>query len=140
MKDRYNPYSNLILLFPSSISFRRCGEQVLSKNSKYTLLPRYSKYAKNLRIIATCDGASSVSQVGNEVASILTKKCFDKVRMCFLAAVVAGSELHLRIFRDTRAVIAINGCFLICVSNILRKKGIELYYEVTTTEMGAKRS
>ena len=111
----------------------------MSKNNKYTLLPHCSKYAPNLVIVATCDGASSVGQVGNEVARILTKKYPDKVRMCCLAAVAAGSELHLRIFRDAKAVIAINGCPLRCASNILRKNGIEPYYEVTITEMGVPK-
>lgn len=111
----------------------------MSKNNKYTLLPHCSKYAPNLVIVATCDGASSVGQVGNEVARMLTKKYPDKVRMCCLAAVAAGSELHLRIFRDAKAVVAINGCPLRCASNILRKNGIEPYYEVTITEMGVPK-
>ncbi len=75
----------------------------------YTLLPKCSEYARDLVIAAACDGASSVGQVANEVARILTKSFPDKVRMCCLAAIAAGSELHVRIFRDARAVLAVNG-------------------------------
>ena len=107
---------------------------------EYTLLPSCSKYAPNLIIIAACDGASSVGQVGNEVARIITKRYPHLVRMCCLAAVAAGSDLHLRIFRDARAVIAINGCQLKCASNVLRKHGISPAYEVTITELGIQKA
>ncbi|MCE4606252.1 MAG: putative zinc-binding protein [Desulfurococcales archaeon] len=40
---------------------------------EYTLLPSCSKYAPNLITIAACDGASSVGQLGNEVAKILAQ-------------------------------------------------------------------
>ena len=108
--------------------------------SKYTLLPSCSKYAPNLIIVAACDGASSVGQIGNEVARILTKKYPNLVRMCCLAAVAAGSKIHLKIFRDAKAVIAINGCPLKCASNVLRKQGIEPAYEVTITELGVPKA
>jgi uncharacterized metal-binding protein len=106
----------------------------------YTLLPSCSKYAKDLIIVAACDGASSTGQIGNEVARILTKTYPDKVRMCCLAAVAAGSKVHLKIFRDAKAVIAINGCPLKCASNVLRSKGIKITYEVTITDMGVPKA
>ncbi|ADM27677.1 DGC domain protein [Ignisphaera aggregans DSM 17230] len=102
----------------------------------YTLLPSCSKYASNLIIVATCDGASSTGQIGNEVARLLTNTYPQLVRMCCLSAVAAGSQLHLKIFRDAKTVIAINGCALKCASNVLRKNGIEPTYEVTITELG----
>jgi len=103
---------------------------------KFTLLPHCSTYAPNLIIVATCDGASSTGQIGNEVARILTNRYPQLVRMCCLSAVGAGSQLHLKIFRDAKAVIAINGCPLKCASNVLRKNGIEPTYEVTVSELG----
>jgi uncharacterized metal-binding protein len=106
----------------------------------YTLLPSCSKYAPNLIIVAACDGASSTGQIGNEVARILTKTYPNLVRMCCLAAVAAGSKIHLKIFRDARAVIAINGCPLKCASNVLRKNGIEPTYEVTITDFGVPKA
>jgi len=107
-----------------------------SKSRSYTLLPSCSQYAPNLIIVAACDGASSTGQIGNEVARILTKRYPQLVRMCCLSAVAAGSPVHLKIFRDAKAVIAINGCALKCASNVLRKNGIEPTYEVTVTELG----
>ena len=80
------------------------------ETEKYTLLPSCSQHAPNLIMVAACDGASSTGQIGNEVARLITKRYPDKVRMCCLAAVMAGSELYLRIFRDAKAVIGINGC------------------------------
>lgn len=106
----------------------------------YTLLPSCSKYAPNLIIVATCDGASSVGQIGNEVARILTKKYPELVRMCCLAAVAAGSPVHIKIFKSARAVLAINGCPLKCASNVLRKQGIEPTYEVTISELGVPKA
>jgi len=105
----------------------------------YTLLPSCSKYAPSLIIVAACDGASSTGQIGNEVARILTNTYPQLVRMCCLSAVAAGSQVHLKIFRDAKAVIAINGCALKCASNVLRKNGIEPTYEVTITELGVPK-
>jgi uncharacterized metal-binding protein len=76
----------------------------------YQLLPNCLKYAENLIIVAACDSASSVGQIGNEVARKLTKTFPNLVRMCCLAAVAAGSKVHLEIFKKAGAVIAINGC------------------------------
>ena len=105
----------------------------------YQLLPHCSKYASNLIIVATCDGASSVGQIGNEVARRLTKSFPDKVRMCCLSAVASGSQLHLKIFRDARAVVAINGCQLMCASNVLKQRGITPAYEVVVANEGVKK-
>jgi len=109
-------------------------------SSRYTLLPKCHEYAPKLIIVAVCDGASSTGQIGNEVARLLTKRYPDRVRMCCLSAVAAGSQVHLRIFREARAVIAINGCALRCASNILRKNGVEPTYEVTVTELGLAKA
>jgi len=106
----------------------------------YTLLPSCSKYAPNLIIVAACDGASSTGQIGNEVARLLTKRYPRLVRMCCLAAVAAGSELHLRIFRDARAVIAINGCPLRCASKVLEARGIKPSYEAIITNFGVPKA
>jgi len=106
---------------------------------KFTLLPHCSTYAPNLIIVAACDGASSTGQIGNEVARILTNRYPQLVRMCCLSAVGAGSQLHLKIFRDAKAVIAINGCPLKCASNVLRKNGIVPTYEVTVSELGVAK-
>jgi len=112
---------------------------MLMNEKSYTLLPSCSKYASSLIIVATCDGASSTGQIGNEVARILTKSYPELVRMCCLSAVASGSQLHLKIFRDAKAVVAINGCPLKCASNVLRKNGIEPTYEVTITELGVSK-
>ena len=102
--------------------------------STYQLLPRCATHAKDLVIVATCDGASTVGQIGNEVARRLSKRYPNTVRMCCLSAVSAGSEAHLKIFRDARAIIAINGCQLMCTSNILKQRGIKITYEVAVAK------
>jgi len=94
-----------------------------SGSSKYQLLPHCATHAKDLIIIATCDGASSTGQIGNEVARRLTKTFPNLVRMCCLSAVAAGSKTHLDIFKNAKAVIAVNGCQLMCASNILKGEG-----------------
>lgn len=59
--------------------------------------------------------------------------------MCCLSAVAAGSEIHVKIFRDARAVIAINGCQLKCASKVLLKQGVKPAYEVVVAETGAEK-
>ena len=59
--------------------------------------------------------------------------------MCCLSAIAAGSEAHLKIFRDAKAVIAINGCQLMCTSNILRQRGIKITYEVAVAREGINK-
>ena len=77
--------------------------------------------------------------MGNEVARRLTKTFPDKVRMCCLSAVGAGSKTHIDIFRKAKAVIAINGCQLACASSVLRQKGIEPTYEVVVAREGPSK-
>jgi len=110
-----------------------------SGSSKYQLLPHCATHAKDLIIIATCDGASSTGQIGNEVARRLTKTFPNLVRMCCLSAVAAGSKTHLDIFKNAKAVIAINGCQLMCASNILKGKGISITYEVVVAKEGINK-
>jgi len=51
-----------------------------------------------------------------------------------LSAVAAGSEVHAKILRDAKAVIAINSRQLKCASRILLKQGIKPAYEVVVAE------
>lgn len=110
-----------------------------SGSSKYQLLPHCATHAKDLIIIATCDGASSTGQIGNEVARRLTKTFPNLVRMCCLSAVAAGSKTHLDIFKNAKAVIAVNGCQLMCASNILKGKGLSITYEVVVAKEGINK-
>ena len=110
-----------------------------SNSSKYQLLPHCSTHAKDLIIVATCDGASSTGQMGNEVARRLTKRYPDMVRMYCLSAVVAGSKTHVDIFKNAKAVIAINGCQLMCASNVLRGRGIKISYEILVAKEGINK-
>ncbi|MEM0004976.1 MAG: putative zinc-binding protein [Desulfurococcaceae archaeon] len=107
--------------------------------SRYQLLPHCATHAKDLVIVATCDGASTVGQIGNEVARRLTKKYPDSVRMCCLSAVGAGSETHIKVFREAKAVIVINGCQLMCASNILRQRGLKITYEIVVAKEGVDK-
>jgi uncharacterized metal-binding protein len=106
---------------------------------KYQLLPHCGTHAEKLIIVAACDGASSTGQIGNEVARRLTKAYPDGVRMCCLSAIGAGSKTHLGIFKKAKAVIAINGCQLMCTSNVLRQRGIEPAYEIVVAKEGINK-
>jgi len=109
------------------------------ESNKYQLLPACSQYAKDLIIVATCDGASSTGQIGNEVARRLTKKFPNIVRMCCLSALASGSQLYQNIFENAKAVIAINGCQLMCASNVLKQKGIKITYEIVVAKEGVNK-
>jgi uncharacterized metal-binding protein len=92
-----------------------------------------------LIIVATCDGASSTGQIGNEVGRRLTKTYPNMVRMCCLSAVAAGSKTHIDIFKNAKAVIAINGCQLMCASKALRDKGVQTSYEIVVAKEGVDK-
>jgi len=105
---------------------------------KYQLLPHCSKESSNLDIILACDGASSVGQVGHEVAVKLTKNG-NGARMCCVTAIGANSKTHVDIAKNARRLIAINGCAMECTSKILRNLGIEPDYEITIAKEGVDK-
>lgn len=111
----------------------------IPRSSRYQLLPHCATHAKDLIIVATCDGASSTGQIGNEVARRLTKTYPNMVRMCCLSAVAAGSKTHIDIFKNAKAVIAINGCQLMCASKALRDKGVQTSYEIVIAKEGVDK-
>jgi uncharacterized metal-binding protein len=59
--------------------------------------------------------------------------------MCCLSAVAAGSKTHVDIFKNAKAVIAINGCQLMCASRVLRDKGIQITYEIVVAKEGVDK-
>ena len=61
------------------------------------------------------------------------------VRMCCLSAVAAGSKTHIDIFKNAKAVIAINGCQLMCASKALRDKGVQTSYEIVVAKEGVDK-
>ncbi|MGB9856729.1 MAG: putative zinc-binding protein [Dictyoglomaceae bacterium] len=106
--------------------------------SNWQILPHCASEAENLDIIVVCDGASSVGQVGNEVAIKLTKEN-EKARMCCMTAIAAGSKVHQDIAKKARKLIVINGCQLECASKVLRNNGIEPTYEITVAKEGVDK-
>jgi uncharacterized metal-binding protein len=121
------------------LSFSYKHDMNASRSGKYQLLPHCATHAKELVIVATCDGAATVGQVGNEVARRLTKTLPNLVRMCCLSAVAAGSKTHLDIFKNAKGVIAINGCQLTCASNVLRQRGVNIAHEVVVAKEGVDK-
>ncbi len=108
------------------------------KQENYQLLPHCSKEADNLDIILSCDGASSVGQIGHEVAVRLTKNG-NGARMCCITAIGANSKTHIDIARKARRLVAINGCNMECTSKLLRNLGIEPTYEITIAKEGVNK-
>lgn len=109
-----------------------------NKYDKFQLLPHCSKEAEGLDIILACDGASSVGQVGHEVAVKLTKEV-EGARMCCITAVASGSKLHVGIAKKARKLIVINGCQLQCASKVVRKNGNEPDYEIVIAKEGVDK-
>lgn len=105
---------------------------------KYQLLPHCSKEASNLDIILACDGASTVGQIGHEVAVRLTKNG-EGARMCCVTAIGANSKTHVDIAKNARRLIAINGCAMECTSKILKNLGIQPDYEITIAKEGVDK-
>lgn len=109
------------------------------KNKNWQVLPGCSKEAKNLDIILACDGASSVGQIGHEVAVKLTKENPDSARMCCITAVGANSKVHVDIAKKARRLIVINGCQMECASKVVKDTGIKPDYEITVAKEGIKK-
>ncbi|HHE04958.1 MAG TPA: zinc-binding protein [candidate division WOR-3 bacterium] len=107
-------------------------------DDNFQILPSCGKDAEGLDIILACDGASSVGQVGHEVAVKLTKEV-EGARMCCITAVGAGSQTHINIARKARKLIIINGCPLECASKVVRNIGIEPSYEITISKEGVDK-
>lgn len=105
----------------------------------YQLLPGCAEEAEGLDIILACDGASSVGQIGHEVAVKLTKENPKSARMCCITAVAAGSKIHVGIAEKARRLIVINGCQLECASKVIRSRGIKPDYEITVAKEGIKK-
>ncbi len=97
-------------------------------------LPGCHQKADNLDIILVCDGAASVGQVGHEVGVKLTKVMPQEFRLCCLAAIAAGSKLHLELAQKAKKLIAINGCGNKCVTKILEQRGMKPTYEFNIVE------
>ena len=70
------------------------------------LIAKLCKRGRNLYIVLACDGASSVGQIGHEVAKKLTVD--HDARMCCLAAVAANSPVHVNIAKTAKKLIIIN--------------------------------
>jgi len=107
-------------------------------DDNFQILPSCGKDAEGLDIILACDGASSVGQVGHEVAVKLTKEV-EGARMCCITAVGAGSQTHINIARKARKLIIINGCPLECASKVVRNIGIEPSYEIIISKEGVDK-
>jgi len=107
-------------------------------DDNFQILSSCGKDAEGLDIILACDGASSVGQVGHEVAVKLTKEV-EGARMCCITAVGAGSQTHINIARKARKLIIINGCPLECASKVVRNIGIEPSYEITISKEGVDK-
>ena len=105
----------------------------------YQILPGCAEEAEGLDIILACDGASSVGQIGHEVAVKLTKENPESARMCCITAVAAGSKIHVGIAEKARRLIVINGCQLECASKVVKSRGIEPDYEITVAKEGIKK-
>jgi len=111
-----------------------------NKNEEgYQLLPGCAENAEGLDIILACDGASSVGQIGHEVAVKLTKENSDSARMCCITAVGANSKVHVDIAKKARRLIIINGCQMECASKVVKNTGINPDYEITVAKEGVKK-
>lgn len=104
----------------------------------FQILPHCGTEAEGLDIILACDGASSVGQVGHEVAVKLTKEV-EGARMCCITAVGAGSQQHIDIARKARKLIVINGCPLECASKVVRNVDIKPSYAITISKEGVDK-
>ncbi len=60
--------------------------------------------------------------------------------MCCLSAVATESRIHIDIFKNAKAVVAINGCQMKCASNILKQREIQITYEVVVASEGESKT
>ena len=89
------------------------------------------------RVVFACSGAADVGEIAERAARELHRE--GAARMSCAAAIGAGIEDVVRMARDARLRLVIDGCDKRCVSECMERAGIQDYLRLDLTEMGMEK-
>ncbi|MBE9533263.1 MAG: putative zinc-binding protein [Proteobacteria bacterium] len=96
-----------------------------------------NKNTKELPLIYSCSGCSSIAQLANQVAIELDREQI--AEMSCIAGIGGGVASIVKKAKSGREIIALDGCALHCVTNSLAQHDIESTHHYTLTEYGIKK-
>ena len=92
---------------------------------------------KDLALIYSCSGCSSVAQLANQVAFSLS--CEGVAEMSCIAGVGGGVPSLVKKAKSKRRIIALDGCHLTCVKKCLSKENVVPSAHYILTDFGLKK-
>lgn len=92
---------------------------------------------RNLPLVYSCSGCSSVAQLANDLALELDRSA--QAQMSCISGVGGGVEALVKIARSGRPILALDGCALACAKSCLGKVGVEPDMHLILNRSGAKK-
>ena len=92
---------------------------------------------KALPLVYSCSGCSSAAQMANHFALRLSRE--GRAEMSCIAGVGGGVEQLVRIARQSRPILALDGCVLHCVKACLAQQGLSADATVNLADFGVKK-
>ena len=88
-------------------------------------------------LVYSCSGCSGAAQMANALAIRLDRE--DLAEMSCIAGVGGGVAALVRVARSGRAILAVDGCALKCVSACLAQAGVVADAHLVLSEHGVKK-
>lgn len=92
---------------------------------------------KDLPLVYSCSGCSSIAQMANHVALRLDRS--GEAEMSCVAGVGGDVPSLVRVAKSGRPIVVIDGCALRCAEGCLARHGVTPDVHVTLTESGARK-
>jgi uncharacterized metal-binding protein len=93
--------------------------------------------APQLPLVYACSGCSSAAQLANHVAVQLDRR--GVAEMSCIAGVGGDVPYLLKIAQSGRAIVALDGCPLVCVKSCLSRHGLEADQHYQLQQYGVKK-
>jgi uncharacterized metal-binding protein len=89
-------------------------------------------------MIFPCAGACNVGQLANDLTKDMSRKGIG--RMACIAAVGSGGMMAINAAKQTKVILAVDGCPVGCAKKVLERNGIVPTVQVLVTEIGMKKT
>ncbi len=93
---------------------------------------------QSLPLVYSCSGCSDVAQMANDFALRLARE--ELAEMSCIAGVGGGVEALLRVARQGRPILALDGCPLHCVRACLASAGVKATQEINLGHYGVRKT
>ncbi len=92
---------------------------------------------QELPLVYSCSGCSDAAQTTNNIALRLDRE--KRATMGCIAGVGGGVPSHIKKAKETKEVIALDGCSLCCVKACLNKCDVEPTVHINLSDWGVKK-